>query len=353
MAYVFEDTPKQRFVFEDTPRFVFEDGVDTSDISPLPESDVSLAAPKAAAAIVGGMQAFPVSGIGGLAALTGGGPTAEDPFAPETRGSLESAGGVVEAMGSLPAKLADDKASQELTGELMKPVEMVEVAGQFYGDWVEKNWPDRDEAAEMGALTKSVFEGTVFVGLPALKVKLIKAIKAKDIPKIKEYLEGAKKTEKPIERFVFEDEKPVVEPIEESIIEPQKREKVEGMEPQGGEDGALLEFLKSEQGAVELKTPRQMIDELENSPFARETSERLGKIKQGISQGWHSPEEVYVKILLVLKYTDRLTGQSRNTIRLYIPIQMNLSMLLVKLKKNPFHLKISARHLMGKLLQKN
>ena len=160
MAFVLDNAPQQRFVLDKPQRFVLDE-VDTSDISPLPETDVSLAVPKAAGAIVGGMQAFPVSGIGGIAALTGGGPTAEDPFAPETKGSLESAGGVVEAMGSLPAKLADDKASQELVEGAMKPVEMVEVAGQFYGDWVEKNWPDRDEASEMGALTKSVFEGAV------------------------------------------------------------------------------------------------------------------------------------------------------------------------------------------------
>ena len=37
----------------------------------------------------------------------------------------------VEAVGSIPAKIADDKASQELTGELMKPVEMVNTPDRF------------------------------------------------------------------------------------------------------------------------------------------------------------------------------------------------------------------------------
>jgi len=264
MPYVFENTEtKNRFIFEDEqkPKSV----LDLADIETMPEEGISMSVPKAALSIAGGAAAFPISGMAGLSRLI-------------TTGSLKEAGKTIEGIGSLPMKISEgDEEAQNLVKMALKPIEMVETAGQFYGDWVEKNWPDRDSAADMGALTKSIVEGTVFVGLPALKARLMRAIKAKDLPKVKETLERVG-LEKPAEeiikkpspetkflkeefqkRFVFDDEPIKMDRIK--LAQEQRQTQIEAEMTEGITEPAkpekALKIAPGEAEAAKKPTPKK------------------------------------------------------------------------------------------------
>lgn len=114
MAFVFEDEqPKSRFVFEDeAPK---QEGVYEGLVKPTLK-----AAPRVAGATVGGLLAYPISGIAGLARLI-------------STGDVNEAAKTVEGIQGVPGQLIEtpeQAKSMEYIGYPMKPFEM---AGKGWG----------------------------------------------------------------------------------------------------------------------------------------------------------------------------------------------------------------------------
>lgn len=152
-------------------------GVDTSDIDPIPEADaVGFEALTAGAA---SMLVFPVSGLAGLTELLVLGETEDLPGLPDVEGeiltnqSLRRAGEIAERIASSPSSLISAE-EQSFLHELFTPVEWINTAGEFYGDFAaEKVGP------HAGAAVKTTFEILAYFGLPRLagrfKARLQKA----------------------------------------------------------------------------------------------------------------------------------------------------------------------------------
>ena len=127
---------------------------------------------KVPAAIVGGMAAFPVSGIAGLSKLITSGP--------------EEAVKTIEAIQGVPMRWIKTPAEQQAINIITKPMQWIDEAGQYFGDKVYENWPDKNEAAMLGAATKTAFQITAYFGLPKLAGKLNAEIKAGNTLKLKQ-----------------------------------------------------------------------------------------------------------------------------------------------------------------------
>lgn len=125
---------------------------------------------RGAGAILGGMVAFPVSGVAGYAKLVTSGPKA----------ALKT----IEDIQAFPQKLLKTEQQKETVSNIMKPIEMVDTAATFYADKA----VELSGSPEVGATVKTAFEALVWLGIPALKAKLIKNIKAGKIEAMKNTL---------------------------------------------------------------------------------------------------------------------------------------------------------------------
>lgn len=70
---------------------------------------------------------------------------------------------------------------QKAVQNVMKPMEWVDKAGEFYGDYAENKWEPivgKEEAANIGASVKTAFQFVAYFGLPELGVRLKAQIKA-------------------------------------------------------------------------------------------------------------------------------------------------------------------------------
>ena len=144
---------------------------------------------RAGGAAVGGLAAFPLSGVMGLAKgfkesvkeqqklpleqileREFGGSRKTMPK------SMEVAGETIEQVSGLPSKylIKSDKDADRLR-LIMKPMEWVEHAGQFYGDKAFKAFPNNPDIA---ANVKTAFEIGAFFGLPKMVGRVRAGIKA-------------------------------------------------------------------------------------------------------------------------------------------------------------------------------
>lgn len=144
---------------------------------------------RAGGAAVGGLAAFPLSGVMGLAKgfkesvkeqqklpleqileREFGGSRKTMPK------SMEVAGETIEQVSGLPSKylIKSDKDADRLR-LIMKPMEWVEHAGQFYGDKAFKAFPNNPDIA---ANVKTAFEIGAFLGLPKMVGRVRAGIKA-------------------------------------------------------------------------------------------------------------------------------------------------------------------------------
>ena len=141
-----------------------------------------MSAARAAASIASGFPTFLVSGLHTTRTLLDTRPEFGTGKKLSFSDKEKKATKQFEMYAKVPAAFLKTEEDEEIVNTLMKPFEWVDVAGKFYGDAVEK----KTGSAELAATTKTAFEYIAFFGLPKLKAKLVKNVKAGNAAKIKE-----------------------------------------------------------------------------------------------------------------------------------------------------------------------